>query len=140
MPYIFRDPVPIDRKIDPRRNTFGSKINASNKSQSNLAKVVDVPEPNVVVLNNGNRVKLLGIRVIKRKRRAAITKLKALVDGKKVFIGSDDKTDDSFGYLYLQNKTPINRHLIRSGLVSVDTSYDYRFKKSFVAEANKLGK
>ena len=140
LPYIFRDPVPIDRKIDPRRNTFGSKINASNKSQSNLAKVVDVPEPNVVVLNNGNRVKLLGIRVLKRKRQAAITKLKALVDGKKVFIGSDDKTDDSFGYLYLQNKTPINRHLIRSGLVSVDTSYDYRFKKSFVAEANKLGK
>ena len=47
------------------------------------------------------------------------------------------RDDDALVYLYLRNRTPVNRHLIRSGLVEVDTTRDYRFKKAFLAERGR---
>jgi endonuclease YncB( thermonuclease family) len=49
----------------------------------------------------------------------------------------DDK-DNLLCYLYLQNKTFLNAHLIKNGLVDVDTSFDYRLKKKFLLEGGKV--
>ena len=35
-------------------------------------------------------------------------------------------------YLYLQNKTFINSHLIKSGLVDVDNDLEYKYKTKFL--------
>jgi endonuclease YncB( thermonuclease family) len=40
-------------------------------------------------------------------------------------------------YLYLQNRTFLNAHMIKSGLVEVDTSVDYKLKDKFLASAGK---
>jgi site-specific DNA-methyltransferase (adenine-specific) len=36
-------------------------------------------------------------------------------------------------YLYLSNKTFINAHLIKSGLVDVETGYDFRYMAKFLS-------
>ena len=43
-----------------------------------------------------------------------------------------DKNKNLLCYLYLDNKTFINNHLIRTGYVDVDTSYDYSCKDKFL--------
>ena len=35
-------------------------------------------------------------------------------------------------YVYLDNKTFINNHLVRTGFVDVDTSFDYTYQKKFL--------
>jgi len=35
-------------------------------------------------------------------------------------------------YLYLQNKTFINAHLIKNKLVDIDDSFDYKYKTKFL--------
>ena len=49
-----------------------------------------------------------------------------------------DQDNNLLCYLYLQNKTFLNAHLIKEGLVDVDTSIDYKLKRKFsmVAERN----
>ena len=37
-------------------------------------------------------------------------------------------------YVYLANKTFINAHLVRSGLVDVNTGYDFKYKAKFLSE------
>jgi site-specific DNA-methyltransferase (adenine-specific) len=34
-------------------------------------------------------------------------------------------------YLYLENKTFINAHLLKAGLVEVDESMEFRYKEKF---------
>ena len=86
-------------------------------------------------------VRLLGVRSIARRRQQAEEHLRELAGGKKVYLRFDDacppRDDDALVYLYLRNRTPVNRHLIRSGLVEVDTTRDYRFKKAFLAERGR---
>ena len=43
-----------------------------------------------------------------------------------------DRQNNLLCYLYLQNKTFINAHLVREGLVSIDTETDFKFKKKFM--------
>ncbi|HHE39135.1 MAG TPA: site-specific DNA-methyltransferase, partial [Candidatus Cloacimonetes bacterium] len=48
----------------------------------------------------------------------------------KIFLKYDkikyDDDNNLLCYVYLRNKTFINAHLIKTGLVTVDTSYDYK--------------
>jgi site-specific DNA-methyltransferase (adenine-specific) len=36
-----------------------------------------------------------------------------------------------FAYLYLENKTFINSHLIKAGLADVDDTIDFKYKEKF---------
>ncbi len=53
----------------------------------------------------------------------------------RVFLEFDkDKYDDAgnlLSYVYLRNKTFINAHLIRTGLVSVDMERNYKYRRKF---------
>jgi len=53
-----------------------------------------------------------------------------------VFIKYDSIKYDSNGnllvYLYLKNKTFINAHLVKNGLVEVDTEKEYLYKNKFI--------
>ena len=55
--------------------------------------------------------------------------------GKRVFLKYDnikyDNQNNLLCYLYLENKTFINAHLIKSGLVQVDSNIDFKYKNKF---------
>ena len=55
--------------------------------------------------------------------------------GKRVFLKYDtikhDRENNLMCYLYLENKTFINAHLIKNGLVQVDSETDFKYKEKF---------
>jgi modification methylase len=95
-------------------------------------------------LDNGLKIKLIGVKPKPEKNAEAINFLKEKLKGQKVFIKFDDvKYDDKNNllcYLYLWNKTFINAHLIKNGLVDVDTSLDYKYKTKFLNLRNGITK
>ena len=88
-------------------------------------------------MNNNLRIRLLGVKEIRTKNGVAIKFLKEKTLGKKVFLKYDsikyDEKDNLLCYLYLQNKTFINAHLVKNNLVDVDTTIDYKYKSKFLA-------
>jgi DNA modification methylase len=137
LPYIFKDPVRFDKKVDPRKLQFGSKINGQDGKREEYYSVKDVVSPEEVVVGNGLTVRLLGIKARPETSREATALLRDKTRGQRVFMKFDrtkyDSLDRLLCYLYLQNKTFLNAHLVRSGLVDVDTSLDYRLKDKFLA-------
>lgn len=122
LPYVFRDPIKFDKKVDPRKFKFGSKIDGKESKESNLYSVIRVESPDRVELDTGLIVRLIGVKPIEAKKTDAIEFLQKLTQGQKVFLRFDEKKYDDqnnlLAYLYLKNKTFINRHLIKSGLVA----------------------
>ena len=136
MPYVFHDPIKFDKKTDPKKLRFGSKIDNSHEhGRKEYYSVKKIISPENLILNNGLEIRLLGVKESPSKKDAAIEFLKRKLRGKKVFLKYDtvkhDEKNKIFCYLYLQNKTFINAHLIKSGLVDVDTSVKYRYKSKF---------
>ncbi len=138
-PYLFKDPVEFDKKVDPRKLQFGSKINHSSKKRKSYYPIKSIISPSKMVLGDGLSVKLLGIKEKKETQNKAVEFLKDKTKGQRVFMKFDslkhDRSNNLLCYLYLQNKTFVNAHLIKSGLVDVDTSIDYKFKDKFLATA-----
>ena len=134
--YIFKDPIKFDKKIDPKKLQFGSKIDQSGRKREEYFTVKEVISPEVVKLSNGLTVRLLGIKQDVLKNGKATEYLAKKAQGQKVFLKYDQKKYDAdnrlWCYLYLQNKTFINAHLIKSGLVDVDNEFEYRYKTRFL--------
>ncbi|MCK4293695.1 MAG: thermonuclease family protein [Planctomycetes bacterium] len=137
LPYVFKDPVEFDKKVDPRKLQFGSRINNRSSKRETYYTVREVVSPEEVVVGDGLNVRLLGIKTRPETRSEATAFLKDKTRRQKVFMKFDTmKYDDRnrlLCYLYLQNKTFLNAHLIKRGLVDVDTSLDYRFRAKFLA-------
>jgi site-specific DNA-methyltransferase (adenine-specific) len=139
LPYIFKDPVEFDKKIDPRKLQFGSKINNNKSKRERYYRVKEVVSPEHMVIGDGLKIRLIGIRKKTETSRQAIQFLRDKTRGQKVFMKFDaikhDHDNNLLCYLYLQNKTFLNAHLIKRGLVDVDTSLDYKFKEKFLVTA-----
>lgn len=136
LPYVFRDPHKMDKKIDVKKLQFGSKIDDKEQKREDYFTVKNVLSANRIELNNGLIVQLLGIKVIAEFEDQAIAFLREKFKKRKVFLKYDtvkyDSNNNLLCYLYLDNKTFINNHLVRTGLVDVDTSFDYSCKKKFL--------
>jgi len=136
LPYIFKDPIKFDKKVDPRELKFGSKIDFSESKEQEYYSVKTIINPQELILNNNIKIKLLGIKPKKEVINEAINFLNSKLKNQKVFIKYDnvkyDDNGDLLVYLYLKNKTFINAHLIKKGLVEVDTNTDYFYKNKFI--------
>jgi modification methylase len=137
LPYIFRDPHTLDKKIDPKKLQFGSKIDKNSSTQrEELFTVKEVISPEKLRLSNGLTVKLIGIKENPAINGHATSFLVDKTKGKKVFLKYDnvkyDNENNLLCYLYLENKTFLNAHLIKSGLVQVDSKIDYKYKDKFL--------
>ncbi len=136
LPYIFHDPHKMDKQIDVKKLTFGSKIDKNTQKREDLFTVNQILSPEEIILNNGIKIKLIGIKSNKETVTEAMDFLKEKFNKRKVFMKYDnlkyDKNKNLLCYLYLDNKTFINNHLIRTGYVDVDTSYDYSCKDKFL--------
>ena len=138
LPYIFSDPVQFDKKINPKKLRFGSKIDNNHEKREKYYRVKKIVSPNTIVLNNDLKVKLLGIKENPKTKNDAIKFLSDKTQGQKVFMKFDqqkyDKDNNLLCYLYLQNKTFLNSHLLKQGTVSVDASQDFKYKNKFMSE------
>ena len=136
LPYIFRDPHKMDKKIDVKKLQFGSSIDGISKKRDDLFSVKQVLSPELIELSNGLTVKLLGIKENKQHTKEAMDYLKEKFYKRKVFLRYDaikyDCNNTLLCYVYLDNKTFINNHLIRTGFVDVDMSLDYTCKTKFL--------
>jgi site-specific DNA-methyltransferase (adenine-specific) len=136
LPYIFKDSIKFSRKIDPKKLKFGSKIDSTNSERVDLYSVKKVINPEKILLSNDLMVKLIGIRTKKEMFNKAMEFLQSKLKNQKVFIKFDNPKYDSENnllcYLYLQNKTFVNAHLIKAGLVDVDDKFDYKYKLKFL--------
>lgn len=136
LPYIFQDPIKFDKKIDPRKLRFGSKIDNSHSKRETYYTVKEIISPKILILNNRLRIRLLGVKEKPEKNGGAIQFLKEKALGQKVFIKFDtvkyDEENNLLCYLYLSNKTFLNAHLIKNDLVEVDTKFDYKYKSKFL--------
>jgi site-specific DNA-methyltransferase (adenine-specific) len=98
--------------------------------------VREIIDTETIVLSDGRKIKLLGVKQNKEKQEAAVRFLQEKTKGQRVFIKADpalkDKDKDSHFYLYLRNRTCLNAQLIKYGFSHVDTSLDYRMKNRFI--------
>lgn len=141
LPYIFKDPHSFNKKIDPKKLQFGSRIDLNgNTKQDEFYTVKEIISPEKIKLEKDLIIRLIGVKENKEKYREAMKFLTEKVKGKKVLIKFDiikyDKDNNLYCYLYLENKTFINAHLIKKGLVFVDINLNYKYKEKF----NKLSK
>lgn len=136
LPYIFRDPHEFNKKIDLKKLQFGSKIDHNGGQREEYFKVRGVISPELIKLDNGLIIKLIGVKQDVSKNGIATEYLIDKTRGQKVFIKYDNQKYDNENhllcYLYLQNKTFINAHLIKEGLVSVDMDGEYKYKEKFI--------
>jgi len=136
LPYIFKDTIKFDRKIDPKKLQFGSKIDSTENEAINTYSVKEILSPEKLLLNNDLSVKLIGVKANKDKTDDAMKFLQAKLKNQRVFMRFDllkyDQENNLLCYLYLKNKTFINAHLIKNQLVDVDNDSDYKYKRKFL--------
>jgi len=146
LPYKFQDTVRIDRKINPKKLQFGSKIDNYSDEREEYYTVKDIISPELLVLNNGLKIRLIGVKEDVTKNGRAIDFLYEKLKGQKVFLKYDsvkyDEENNLQCYIYLRNKTFINAHLIKNNLVFVDKNTDYKYKAKFLTlkERDRLEK
>ena len=138
LPYIFHDPIRFDKKSDPKKRTYGSRIDQNSNKQQIYHRIKDIVSPTRMILDNGKAIRLIGLKEKLSKPASEVMDfLQKTIMGNKVLIKLDESVTndfegDIFVYLYLQNKTCINAHLIKKELVDIDTSYEYKYKERFI--------
>ena len=125
----------MNNKIDVKMLQFGSKIDQNSEAREEYYSVKDVLAPNLVRLNSGLVVKLLGVEPNPQTTELATDYLLKKTKGHKVYLRFDEVKYDSNNrllcYLYLENKTFINAHLLKEKLAIADTSIEYKYRNKF---------
>ena len=137
LPYQFVDVHKLDKKIDVKKLQYGSKIDAeSSNRREELFSVKEIISPELLKLNNDLIVRLIGIKQNPQINGQAMEYLKQKLHGKRVFLKFDEQKHDNQNhllvYMYLENKTFINAHLLKEKLVNVDNSLDFKYKEKFL--------
>lgn len=137
LPYRFIDVHKTDKKIDVKQLRFGSKIDKDSAAErETLFSVRQVISPELIMLGNGMTVRLIGIKQDPTINGKATEFLLSKFKGNKVFLKYDDIKYDAENhlmvYMYLENKTFINAHLLKNRLALVDESIDYKYKTKFL--------
>jgi site-specific DNA-methyltransferase (adenine-specific) len=137
LPYIFKDPHQLDKKIDVKKLHFGSKIDMNSPSdREEFFTVKEIINPEKIRLSNDLTVRFIGIKENPSKNGDATKFLSDKLKGKRIFLKYDlmkyDNENNLLCYIYLENKTFINAHLIKSGLVLVDNISEYKFRDRFL--------
>jgi site-specific DNA-methyltransferase (adenine-specific) len=146
LPYVFKDPIKFDKKVDPKKLRFGSKISSDvDYKREKYYTVKEIISPGVLILNNELKIRLLGVKEKPERNGEAIQFLKEKTRGQKVFLKFEtikyDVQNILLCYLYLWNKTFLNAHLVKNGFVDVDTAFDFRYKSKFLAlQSSIVGK
>jgi len=144
LPYIFKDPHTLDKKVDIKKLQFGSRIDKnSSTTREDLFKVEEIISLDKLAIN-GIKTKLIGIELYPSGWKflgedvnyEGIKFLETKFKNNKVFMRFDENKYDDEGnllcYLYLENKTFINAHLLKNGFSKVDEQSNYKLKSKFL--------
>lgn len=135
LPFVFYDPHNMSSKIDIKQLQFGSKIDKDSKEREEYFSVKEIITPNLLKLNTGLVVKLLGVEIDSNKAKQAINYIQEKTKGRKVYMRFDERKYDTNNnllcYLYLENKTFINAHLIKEKLAIANNTTEYKYKTKF---------
>ncbi|MDD2388022.1 MAG: DNA methyltransferase [Bacteroidales bacterium] len=137
LPYVFKDFHKFDKKTDPKKLQYGSKIDQNGSTQrEDYFSVKEILSPELIKLNNDLIVRLIGVKEKKEANGKAIEFLQLKTKGQKVFLKYDetkhDEQNNLMVYLYLKNKTFLNAHLIKNGFADVDTTMNFKNKDRFI--------
>jgi modification methylase len=136
LPYIFKDPLKLDKKIDLKKQQFGSSIDGKPVEREEYFTVKEIISPTLVKLSDGQVVRLLGVKEKKVANGQAVEFLTQKTKGKKVYLRFDEQKLDGqkrpLCYLYLKNRTFLNAHLIKNGWADADTEAEFRYKEKFL--------
>lgn len=145
------DNTQLKRLVDPKKFRFGTIIDMNGKQErENSFRVISIPKPDEIVLESGQKIKLLGVVPVEKKDypEKAVTFLRKLTSSNKVFLKYDESKfnnkNELLAYVYLNNKTFLNAKLIVNGLVKSDKNNDFRFRNRFAeyeekAKQEKIG-
>jgi len=136
LPYRFTDTHKLDKKINVKKMRYGSKIDAeSEKQREEYFTVKEIISPELIRLNNDSVIRLIGIKQNPAINGEAAEFLRKKLKGKRVFLRYDEIKYDSenhlMAYLYLENKTFINVHLLKEKLANIDSSLNFKYKEKF---------
>lgn len=136
LPYQFVDVHKIDKKIDVKKLQYGSKIDAkSTGTREELFTVKEIISPELLRLSNDLVVRLIGVKQDLQVNGNAIVYLREKLYKKRVFLRYDEQKYDAQNnllvYLYLENKTFVNAHLIRDKMALVDDGMNFKYKQKF---------
>jgi site-specific DNA-methyltransferase (adenine-specific) len=118
----FIDAHKIDKKIDVKKLQYDSKIDAESDGKcEEYFTVKEIISPELVRLNNDLIIRLIGIKQNPAINGKAIEYLREKLKGKRVFLRYNEVKYDNenhlLAYLYLENKTFINAHLLKEKIV-----------------------
>lgn len=141
LPYQFVDTHRLDKKVDVKKIQYGSKIDKDSTGKREEYFIVkEILSPELVRLNNDLIVRLIGIKQSPVINGKATEYLDRTILGKKVFLRHDemkhDKDNHLMAYLYLENKSFVNAHLLKEGLALVDCTLDFKYKTKFLKLIN----
>jgi len=135
LPYVFVDTHKLDKKIDVKKLQYGSKIDNKSNAEQKYFSVKEIISPEILKLNNGLTIRLIGIKQNPEINGSATKFLREKLKGKRVFLKYDgtkyDKDNNLMVYLYLENKTFINAHLLKNGLALIDENAEFGLKQKF---------
>ncbi len=136
LPYIFKDNHTFNKKVDPKKLQYGSKIDKNSQHREEYHKVKEIISPELIALENGLKIRLIGVKTDSTKNGQAIEFLKQKFKNQRIFLKHDeikfDSNNNILGYVYLKNKTFVNAHLIKNGLVNVDKEFDFKYLNKFI--------
>jgi site-specific DNA-methyltransferase (adenine-specific) len=142
LPYRFEDVHKLDKKGDVKLSQYGSRLDKnSTGKREELFNVRKVISPELVELNNSTVVHLIGIRSDASKIESAVNFMLKKFSGRKVFL-KQENVDYGDGhlpaYVYLDNKTFINAHLLKYGHALVDVSEPFSYMDKFIALRSQI--
>ena len=137
LPYQFVDTHKLDKKIDVKKLQYGSKIDVESSGlREEYFTVKEIISPELVKLNNDLVIRLIGIKQNPAINWRATEFLREKLSGKRVFLRHDEVKYDNdnrlMAYLYLENKTFVNVHLLKAKLAEVDKSIEFKYKEKFL--------
>lgn len=135
LPYQFVDPHKMNNKIDVKKLPFGQRIDKDSKQREEYFSVKSIISSNIVLLSNGVEARLLGVAEEEETSDKAKHFLEEKTRGHKVFMRFDsvkyDQNNTLLCYLYLDNRTFLNAHLIKNNLAKTDCSIEFKYKNKF---------
>jgi DNA modification methylase len=144
LPYVFSDPLSLDKRTDPRLEAYGSKVSGREKKGRALYSVKGVVSPVMLLLSDGSRVRMLGVSELPSRKNEALEFLRDCTKGRKVFLRTDGDRTDSAGnrmcYIYLKNRTFLNARMLKKGLALPDDSVEHRLQVRFGKMADLAGR
>lgn len=139
LPYIFSDPIKFDKKIDPNKLKFGSKISIEDTKngveREEYFTVKEILTTNLIKLSNNLIVRLIGVKPKPAAIDAAKQFLRKKIGKGQIFLKFDlekyDKDNHLLAYVYMKNKTFINAHLVKRGYAELDLEFPFKYQSKF---------